>query len=99
CDRRLQASRIAVGRGRRTRVDQAPEGIGAVARALGTPQNLDAVEPEQGPDAAERRKIDVVNDESQRGVGCAFVLLELAYAAQLEITGACTFSRERQIRN
>jgi hypothetical protein len=84
---------------RRAHVDQAAERVRAVARALRPAQHLDAVDVEQRADAAEPREVDVVDDEADRRVRRAVVLLELADAAQLEVARARAFAGEIQVRN
>src|SRR6185503_7803636 len=45
------------------------------------------------------REVDVVDDEADRRVRRAFVLLELADAAQLKVTSPRAFSRQVQVRD
>ncbi len=80
CRERRRGLRIA-----RVELDQAGERIRAVARALRPAQNLDLLDIEQRRRHADAAEIDVVDQESDRRVGRALVLLELADPAQLEV--------------
>ena len=96
---RLEVRREPLGRIRRADVDQPAERVRAVARALRAAQHLDAVDVVERADAAEPREVDVVDDEAERGVRRAVVLLELADAAQLEVARARALAREVQVRH
>ena len=70
----------------RARIDQSSQRIGAVARALRPAQDLHAAQVETRGDAADGGEVDVVQQETHRGVRRAFVLRAFADSAHLEIT-------------
>ncbi len=64
--------------------NHACERIGTEARALRTSQYFDLRHIEQRRGHADATEIHVIDEESDRRIGCALVLLELADAANLE---------------
>ena len=88
-----------VGRRLRAHVNEPAERVRAVARALRAAQHLDAIDVEQRADAAEPREVDVVDDETDRRIRRAVVLLELADAAQLKVARARAFAGQVQVRD
>ena len=97
--RRFEVGREVGRRRLRAHIDEPAERIGAVASALRAAQHLDAIDVEQGRDAAETREVDVVDDEADRRIRRAVVLLELADAAQLKVTRARALARKVQVGN
>ena len=77
----------------RLHLDDATERVGAVSRALRTPQHLDLLDIEERCRHADATQVDVVDQETDRRVGRALVLLEFADAAQLEIARPRTCRR------
>ena len=72
--------------GRRTsHIDDAGQGAGTIKRALRPAQYFNLLNIVQAGDAADSRKVDVIDDEADGWVGCAFVLFPLTDTPQLKI--------------
>ena len=85
----VSVSSSRVGHGiARLELDQAAERVRAVARALRAAQHLDLLDVEQRGDHADAAEVDLVDQEADRRIGRALVLLELADSAQLEVARA-----------
>ena len=97
--RRLDVRGKRLRRLHRSHVDQSAERIGAVACALWSAQHFDTLDVEQRGDASEAREVDVVDDEAHGRIRRAFVLLELADAAQLKVASSGTLTRPVQVRH
>src|SRR5690606_23062354 len=80
-------------------VDEPAERVRAVARPLRTAQHLDALDVEQRRDGADRREVDVVDQETDRRIRRALVLLELADAAQLKVPRSGPFAGPIEVRH
>ena len=82
-------------------LDEAAERVRAVARALGSAQHLDLLDVEGRRDHADAAEVDLVDEEADRRIRRALVLLEFADAAELEIARprACAGpGKRRQLR-
>jgi len=78
-------------------IDKPRQCIGAVPGSLGPAQNFDCLYVEQGRNGADTAKIDVIDQETDRGIGCSLVLLQLSDTANLQITCPVTVARPVEI--
>jgi len=87
------------GRIGRLHVDQAGERVRAIPRALGAPQHIHLLDVEERRGAAQAGQVDVVDQESNRRIRRALVLLEFADATNLQVSRAIAITRIRQVRH
>ena len=73
--------------------------VRTVASSLGTSQHFDSLHVEQGCDCADTAEIDVVNQEADRRIGCALVLLQFANTANLQVPGSMPVPGPVQVRH
>jgi hypothetical protein len=66
-------------------IHEAGQGVRPVARSLRPSEHLYLLHIEQGRNRADAAEVDIVNEKTDRRIWRTFVLLELAYAANLEI--------------
>ena len=98
-DRCLQTP-VALGRRLgAAHIDQAAQRIGAVPAALRTTQDFHRPDVEQGRHGADATEVDIIDDEADRRVRRALVLLELTHAANLEIASPVTVAGPAQVRH
>ena len=97
--RQLHATFAFRRRQRALHVDESRQRIGAVAGALRTAQHLDVLNVERRRNRADAAEIDIVDQEADRRIRRALVLLEFTDTANLKVTRTMAVSRPVQVRD
>ncbi len=79
--------------------DQTAERISAVAGALRTAQHFNVIHIKQRSNRADATEIYVIDQKADRGIRRALVLIQLADAANLEVTRAIGIARPIEVRH